>query len=61
MACRGARAIAAALAEQIKKLIVSPELRERLSKAGRETAVHKFDLERMTTEIESYLESLVKS
>ncbi|MFT3893206.1 MAG: glycosyltransferase family 4 protein [Anaerolineales bacterium] len=52
---------AKALAEQIKKLIGSPELRERLSKAGRETAVNKFDLERMTTEIESYLETLVKS
>jgi len=52
---------AVALAEQIKKLIASPELRERLAKVGRETAVRKFDLERMTTEIESYLKSLVPS
>lgn len=52
---------AKALAEQIKRLIASPELRKRLSQAGKETAVNKFDLERMTTEIESYLESLVKS
>jgi len=52
---------AAALAEQIKKLMASPELRARLARSGRETAVGKFDLQRMTTEIESYLESLVPS
>ena len=50
---------AAALAAQIKRVMASPELRERLARAGRDTAVNKFDLARMTTEIESYLESLV--
>lgn len=47
------------LAEQLKRLIESPSLCERLGRAGRETAVARFDLKRMTTEIESYLQALV--
>ena len=46
------------LSQQLERLIESPALRERLAKAGRETAKNKFDIERMTTEIESYLQSL---
>jgi glycosyltransferase involved in cell wall biosynthesis len=49
------------LASQIKKLSDSPELRMKLAQAGRETAVHKFDLQRMTSEIETYLETLTRS
>ncbi|NWG07488.1 MAG: glycosyltransferase family 4 protein [Chloroflexi bacterium] len=47
------------LADKIMKLIESPELRERLSKSGRETAIAKFDTQRMTTGIEEYLQALV--
>ena len=47
------------LAEQLKRLIELPSLCERLGRAGRETAVERFDLKRMTTEIESYLQALV--
>jgi glycogen(starch) synthase len=49
------------LAQQIQKLSMSSALRVRLADHGRETAVNKFDVQRMTTEIETYLESLVKS
>ena len=49
------------LARRLQKLIESPELRETLSKAGREIAIREFDLQRMTCEIETYLESLVQS
>jgi len=47
------------LSEQLKRLIESPELRERLAKAGREIVAKKFDIRRMTEEIESYLQVLV--
>jgi len=50
---------AASLSIQLKRLIESPELRERLAKSGRETATKKFDIRRMTEEIESYLQALV--
>ena len=50
-----------ALAKQIKRVKNSPELRANLANSGRETAVSKFDLERMTEEIESYLETLLQS
>jgi glycosyltransferase involved in cell wall biosynthesis len=46
------------LGQQLKRLIESPALREHLGKAGREIAMHKFDVRRMTTEIESYLQTL---
>lgn len=49
----------ASLAGQLKRLIDSPELRERLGKSGRETATKRFDIRRMTDEIESYLQALV--
>ena len=52
---------AAVLAGQIKRLIDSPDLRTRLAGSGRQTATTKFDLTRMTTEIEAYLDSLTKS
>jgi glycosyltransferase involved in cell wall biosynthesis len=46
------------LAQQLRRLIETPALRDRLAKAGRETAVGQFDLQRMTNEIESYLQAL---
>ncbi len=49
------------LAEQIKRLIESPELRMKLARAGRESVVDKFDIQRMTNEIENYLESMTRS
>ncbi|MDX1379424.1 MAG: glycosyltransferase family 4 protein [Anaerolineales bacterium] len=48
------------LSKQLKRLVESPELRNRLAKAGRETAIRKFDIERMTNEIEAYLKSIVQ-
>jgi glycogen(starch) synthase len=47
------------LVQQLRKLSESPALYEQLAKAGRETAIRKFDLQRMTTEIESYLQALI--
>jgi glycosyltransferase involved in cell wall biosynthesis len=47
-----------ALACQVQKLIESPEMRVRLSKTGQEIAVRKFDVQRMTAEIEACLLSL---
>jgi glycosyltransferase involved in cell wall biosynthesis len=52
---------AVGLAQQLRKLIESPDLRARFSKAGREIAIQKFDMQRMTAEIEACLESLIKS
>jgi glycosyltransferase involved in cell wall biosynthesis len=49
------------LANQIKKLIELPELRMRLAQAGKESVVNKFDIQRMTGEIENYLEALTRS
>jgi glycosyltransferase involved in cell wall biosynthesis len=46
------------LAEKLIKLIESPALRERLTKVGRETAIGKFDIQRMTTGIEEYLQTI---
>lgn len=50
---------AAALARQLWRLIESPELGERLRQAGSRTAYERFDIERMRTEIEAYLQLLV--
>lgn len=50
----------ASLCLQLKRLIESPALRERLAASGRETAVHQFDIRRMTGEIESYLQNVVR-
>ena len=47
------------LAQALRRLIESPALREKLGSAGRETARTKFDLRRMTDEIERYLRSLI--
>jgi glycosyltransferase involved in cell wall biosynthesis len=47
------------LSQQLKRLIESPHLRDRLAKSGRHTAVEKFDIKRMTTEIESYLQAII--
>jgi len=49
----------ASLSRQLKRLIESPDLRERLARSGRETATQKFDIRRMTEEIETYLKALV--
>lgn len=46
------------LATQIARLIESPALRQRLIACGRQQAVEKFDIRRMTIEIEAYLQSL---
>jgi len=51
---------AVSLARQVQRLIESPALREQLANGGRETAVSRFDIRRMTAEIETYLQSLVK-
>jgi glycosyltransferase involved in cell wall biosynthesis len=48
------------LAKRLRRLIESPELRETLSKSGREIAMREFDIKRMIQEIETYLESLVE-
>jgi glycosyltransferase involved in cell wall biosynthesis len=47
------------LAMQLVRLIESPSLRRKLREAGRETAIAKFDIQRMTTEIEAYLQKIV--
>jgi glycosyltransferase involved in cell wall biosynthesis len=46
------------LANKLMKLVGSPATRKRLSEAGRVTAIAKFDIQRMTTEIEDYLQAL---
>ena len=48
----------ASLSRQLKQLIETPSLRRQLANAGRQIAVDKFDIQRMTTEIESYLQTL---
>jgi glycogen synthase len=50
---------ATGLAAQITRLIESPALCQRLIACGRQQAVTKFDLQRMTTEIETFLQMLV--
>ena len=47
---------AADLAEQIGRLAAEPGLRQRLSQQGRSHAVTRFDMSRMTAEIERYLQ-----
>lgn len=47
------------LAEQLARLIESPSLRDRLASAGRQTASQKFDIDRMTYEIESYFQTIL--
>jgi glycogen synthase len=43
------------LAEQVARLIADPDLRCRLARAGRETVLESFTLDRMVAEIEAYL------
>lgn len=47
------------LARALQRLIESPDLRDTLGTAGRETARNKFDLQRMIEEIEGYIRSLI--
>lgn len=49
-----------ALSHQLKRLLDSPALRERLARSARQTAAEKFDLRRMTAEIESYLQGIAQ-
>lgn len=44
---------------QLKRLIESPSLRKRLAEAGYRSSIDKFDIQRMTLEIETYLKTLV--
>jgi glycosyltransferase involved in cell wall biosynthesis len=47
------------LCRQIKRLVEFPSLRDRLRRAGRDTAQRKFDIQRMTLEIEACLNKLL--
>lgn len=47
------------LAQQLKCLIESPALRARLGSRGREAAVNRFDIQRMTAGIEAHVKKLV--
>jgi hypothetical protein len=49
------------LAAQIKRLIEAPELRKRLAESARQTAISKFDIQRMTEEIGAHLVSTAKT
>ena len=48
----------ASLSRQLEQLIETPSLRRQLANAGRQIAMDKFDIQRMTTEIEAYLQTL---
>ena len=48
----------ASLSDQLKRLIESRDLRQRLADSARETAVRKFDIRRMIEEIEAYLQNI---
>ena len=48
------------LTQQIKRVIETPSLRRQLVKSARETAASKFDVQRMTLEIESYLQTVTQ-
>lgn len=50
---------AAGLAKQLACLVESPLLRRRLAEAGQRTAFEKFDMRRMTEEIETYLQTIL--
>lgn len=47
------------LATQVARLIGSPQLRQELAEAGRKTALEKFDIQRMVSELEKYMQSLI--
>ncbi len=48
----------ASLSCQLKRLIESRELRDRLTTFARETAIRRFDMHRMAVEIEAFLQNL---
>ena len=48
------------LAAQAARLIRAPELRQQLATAGKMVALERFDIQRMATEIEGYLNQLVE-
>jgi glycogen synthase len=43
------------LAEQVTRLLIDPDLRCRLARAGRQTVLENFTLDKMVNEIEAYL------
>jgi len=47
------------LADQLKRLIESPSLRQQLTEEGARTALDKFDIQRMIGEIDEYLQTMV--
>jgi glycosyltransferase involved in cell wall biosynthesis len=47
------------LARQIRRLADDPELRRQLAKAGRETVVRDFSLDKMNDQVEAYLQEVV--
>ena len=50
---------AVGLAAQIRRLVEAPPLRQQLARAGRDIALERFDIRRMTAEIEAYLQMVV--
>lgn len=48
------------LAAQIARLVRAPELRQQVATAGKMVALERFDIQRMTTEIEDYLYQVVE-
>ncbi|MCB0207887.1 MAG: glycosyltransferase family 4 protein [Anaerolineae bacterium] len=48
------------LVKKINCLIDKPQLRQIFAEAGRRTAFEKFDIQRMTSQIETYLQSIVE-
>jgi glycosyltransferase involved in cell wall biosynthesis len=48
------------LAAQLSRLVRSPELRHSLAQAGKRTALEQFDIQRMASEIETYIKTVVK-
>jgi glycogen synthase len=49
------------LAEQVTRLLIDPDLCCRLARAGRQTVLENFTLDKMVKEIEAYLLSVVSS
>jgi glycosyltransferase involved in cell wall biosynthesis len=49
----------ASLSSQLKRLIESPQLRDQLARSAHQTAVGEFDIRRMASGIESYLQGIV--
>jgi len=51
----------AMLAAQMSRLIQSPQLRGQLAAAGQRAAVGQFDTQRMATELEDYLQQMIRA